>query len=632
VSYRFKLQLAFLALGLAALGLTSWEASAGATEALRRSTFDHLTSLRQARVAQLERWFQDLGNHTLALSADESTISALEIFGQTWTQLPLAPEGPLRSHYQRINAPLDWFPSDPRVRALQHHFVAANPYPMGRKEQLLEGPGEYGRAHARYHPTLHRYRSAFGFHDILLIDAADDRVLYSVVKEFDLGIRLSEPPFQESPLAEIYRKAMALPGPELYVLQDYQAYIPSQNAPAAFLAAPVWRGGFKIGVLVIQISPDEINRLMSAERLGKTGLLSIVGMDGTLRSGDNILGERMADFPHNIDETERGLGRHGRPILRSHGKLRLPGVDWLLLAEIDEAEAFEPVDMLRNRIWTIGTVIALVLFFAAAFLARSVTRPLLALTIGAQRLGQRDFGFRLPVPSRDEIGQLAQSFNFMAENLERTTVSKAELEVLASRLITAQEDERQRVARELHDDITQRLAAISINAGTLARNPVDADLRAGFHQLQQQTAALARAIHDISHRLHPKMLDDLGLPSCIEAEARALFERGGPVVEINIIGDWSSIPKSIELALYRIVQEAFRNAERHANAKTVTLRLERQIGFAHLVVRDDGIGFSTRPSGLGLASMEERTRGLGGRFIVSSERGVGTTIEVTLPL
>ncbi|MCX6603877.1 MAG: HAMP domain-containing protein [Acidobacteria bacterium] len=632
MNFRFKLQLAFLGLALAALGLTGWEATLGATEALRRATYDHLSSLRQARVAELERWFQDLGNHALALASDESTVAGLEAFTRHWAHLPRAPEGPLRHHYQSIDAPLDWFPADPRVLALQHHLIATNPYPVGRKDQLLQAPGAYGAAHATHHPTLHRYLSAFGFYDVLLIDAADARVVYTVSKEFDLGVRLTDPPFADSPLATVYRQAIALPKPELYVLQDFQPYIPSHRLPAAFLATPLWRAGTKIGVLAIQVSSAEINRLMSAERLGQTARLAIVGPDGTLRSGQDILKERIADFPKQFEETTVRETPNGRRLLRSHSKLRIPNVDWALMAEIDEAEAFLPVDNLQRRIWIIGAVIALVLFLAAAVLARSVTQPLLALTAGARRLGQRDFSFRLAVNSRDEIGQLAHSFNTMAESLERTTVSKAELELLASRLISAQEDERQRVARELHDDVTQRLAAIAIHCGTLTQSSEPTDLQSGVKSLQTQIAALARDIHGISHRLHPKMLDDLGLPACVEVEARALFERGGPIVETQITGNWTSLPKPIELALFRIVQEALRNVERHAQAESVSVRLENRSHEARLVISDDGRGFTARSSGLGLASMEERTRGLGGHFQLTSQPGQGTTITVTLPL
>ncbi len=538
----------------------------------------------------------------------------------------------MRRHYEQVKAPADWYPRDPRVRALQHHFIAANPHGLGHKDRLLIAPGAYGKAHARYHPTLHRYQSAFGFYDVLLIDANQSRVVYSVFKEFDLGAPLNDPPYRDSALARIYRRAMEIDEPEQFVLQDYDFYVPSHSEPAAFLAAPVWRGGHKAGVLAIQVSTDEINRLMTTDRLGRSGRLAIVGPDSTLRSGNSILRERVANMRWHLEETEMSSDLHGRQRLCSHARLGITGLDWALLAEIDADEAFAPVRSLQMRILLIGALIAIAFLGAAAWLARSVTEPVLALARAAHRFGRRDFSFRLPGQRRDEIGELATSFNRMAEELERTTVSKSELEELAGRLITAQEDERQRIARELHDDITQRLAAIAIDAGTLGRSAEPSRLQEGLERVKSQMAQLARDIHGLSRRLHPKLLDDLGLVAAIGAECRALFERGGPPVEFSPLGDFTAVPKPVALSLFRIVQESLRNIEKHAAAEQVTIRLQRDGAFAHLTVQDDGRGFAERRPGLGLASMEERARSLAGRFQVQSQPGSGTKVEVWLPL
>jgi signal transduction histidine kinase len=264
-----------------------------------------------------------------------------------------------------------------------------------------------------------------------------------------------------------------------------------------------------------------------------------------------------------------------------------------------------------------------------------VTRPVLALAEGAQRLGHRDFDTRLPVNSTDEIGQLAESFNRMAEDLARTTVSKEELERLAGRLITAQEDERRRLARELHDDLTQRLAAIAIEAGRLERL-AQGEPAAGLARIKQQMARISDDIHDLSRSLHPASLEELGLTAAIETECRAFFERGGPPVDFEARDRFDDIPQQTRLALYRIVQEALRNILKHAAAESVEIILERHPAEVHLTIRDQGRGFDRRSpdwrAGVGLASMEERTRLLSGRFLVTSVPGQGTKIDVWLPL
>lgn len=667
-SYRAKLQAVFLILGLTAIALTGWEASAGASAALREATYDRLTAFRQACVRRIERYFQDLGGHVLALSTDESVLRALEEFNAAWQSLPaasLAQDQALREYYRGFGpAAESWFPADPRTRSLQHLFLVSNPHPMGAKDRMLEAPGPYGRIHARYHPTLHRYQTAFGFYDILLIDSASARVLYTVFKEPDLGIRLTDSPYRASALGQIFERAMALGEPEQFVLADYTPYAPSHSAPAAFAAAPIWRAGSKVGVLAIQVSIAEVNRVMTADRnwaaegFGRTGQAYIVGPDNKLRSdmrylieqperhreelgefGTAILRLRVAEdaarYRTSAPGTEIGTDVRGVPVLRSHAPLNVPGIDWALMAEIEMEEAFEPVRKLRTRILGLGILIACGFWIAASLLARSVTRPVTLLAEGAQQLGGRNFDFRLPVGSEDEIGKLAAEFNRMAEALRKTTVSKEDLQELAGRLITAQEDERRRVARELHDDLTQRLAAIAIEAGNVSRL-TDADAwREGLETIRRRMQQLSDEVHRLSRRLHPAMLDDLGLVAAIESECRGFFEAGGPPVEMEVAGSFEDLAPETRLALYRIVQESLRNIRRHAGAESVWLKLNRSDTEVHVEIRDDGRGFDrSSPEwqpGLGLASMEERVRLLGGRIQLESWPGKGTRTQVWLP-
>jgi signal transduction histidine kinase len=252
------------------------------------------------------------------------------------------------------------------------------------------------------------------------------------------------------------------------------------------------------------------------------------------------------------------------------------------------------------------------------------------------RLGSGDRGATVPMRSADEVGQLAAAFNRMSEALARTTVSKSELERLAGRLISAQEDERRRVGRELHDDLVQRVAATAIELGRLERLPSEADRRAGLTQLRQTLVQLSQDVHQLSRRIHPAMLDEQGLPAAIEAECRAFMERGGPPVDVRIDGSLDDLDKDATLALYRIVQESLRNAWLHANASDVRVLITRTGSTVHLTIGDNGEGFDRAApgwkAGLGLASMEERVRLLGGTLVVTSAPGAGTRVAATLPL
>jgi signal transduction histidine kinase len=281
---------------------------------------------------------------------------------------------------------------------------------------------------------------------------------------------------------------------------------------------------------------------------------------------------------------------------------------------------------------------------AARVVARSVTRPVLALSESARKLGGRNFRMRVPVESEDEIGQLAESFNRMAGDLERTTVSREELlakqkelEKLAGRLISAQEEERSRIARELHDDLTQRVAAVAIEAGKLEKAGGNPDRwRERLEAIKEQMARISGDIHNLSRRLHPSTLDDLGLVAAIESECRGFFERGGPPVEFRHEGSFDSIPAEARLVLYRIVQEALRNIQKHAGAEDVKVSLLRRASEVELEIRDNGRGFDRADAGfragLGLASMEERARLVGGEFRVDSAAGEGTRLAVRVPV
>jgi signal transduction histidine kinase len=638
-SYRAQLQLIFLVLGLAAVSLTAWEAWQISTAALETATQERLRGIGQARGRQLERYFQNLGAHVLALSSDESVLEAIGEFERAWGSFGVRANLPgLEDYYRRFGNNVEtWFPQDREAQELQTAFLLQNPHPVGAKDRMLEGPGAYGRVHARFHPTFHRYQTAFGLYDIFLIQQSSGRVLYSVFKEVDLGARLDRPGARESALGVAFRDAMALSEPEQFVLRDYEIYAPSHGQPAAFIAAPVWRAGEKVGVLAMQVSIGEVNRVMTADRnweaegLGKTGHTYVLGRDGKLRT----------DLRQRLERQDGGTGvlmqsaPSGEGKLRTEHAVQAPGLDWRVIAEIDRQEAFAPVAEMRARLARVGAISLGAFLIVAAWVGRSVTRPVKALAEGALRLGQRDFDFRFPVTRSDELGDLARALNKTVEELQRTTVSKEDLEKLAGQLITSQEDERKRIARELHDDLSQRLAALSIETGLLAkRHSLDAASRERVEKLQSQVAALSNDLHNISRRLHPAMLDDLGLHTAIEAEARAFFERGGPPVEV----DASPLPLSADakLAIYRIVQESLRNVEKYAEAESVHIQLRQEDNMGTLRIWDDGRGFDRYDPawrrGLGLASMEERVRLLRGTLTITSSPGRGTAIDVRFPM
>lgn len=709
-SFRTRLQLALVGIGLAAIAVTGWVAVEDAAEALRDATYERLTAIRETKKRQIERYFADVSSHVVALSADESTSEAVVEFQQGWEALPTPrPDASerLERFYREQVAPMvrselsadaflrRWFPRDERQIALQDYFLARNPHPLGAKDLLVDAPelGAYGKSHQRYHPTFHRYLNSFGFYDIFLIGAKDGRILYTLYKEIDTGANLEQEPWAGTALAAVYRKALELRGEDAVAIEDYSPYIASHFAPAAFLAAPVRRAGIVVGVLAIQVAVGDVNRMITADRswretgFGNTGHAYIIGRDLRLRSDIRIEMEHLDLFLQQLraagveessieriradgtgvltlratNDLEKwvqmgasvtGLGRDFRnvEVLRSFAPLEVPGMDWYVVAELEASEAFAPVAALRVRILVLGGIVAFLFFIVAWLLARRVTEPVRRLAVSTGRLGRGDFSTRLVVDSDDELGELASAFNRMAEDLERTTVSRSrldeanqqlraqqqELEVLAMRLIHAQEDERSRIARELHDDFTQRLAAVAIELGRLERTTSDPGVPEQARKLRDTMARISGDIHRLSRSLHPSMLKELGLQTALSQEMRAFFGRGGPPAELHIEGEWENIPERIQLAVYRLVQEALQNVLRHADAEEVTVTLRAQGPSVLLRVEDDGRGFDREApgwkAGLGLASMRERVHLLGGSFAIYSSPGQGTVIEARFPL
>lgn len=207
---------------------------------------------------------------------------------------------------------------------------------------------------------------------------------------------------------------------------------------------------------------------------------------------------------------------------------------------------------------------------------------------------------------------------------------------LSGRLIRAQEEERSRLARELHDDVTQRLALLAIDAGREERHLAGAAGGAAMRSMRDGLARLSEDVHALSHRLHPSILEDLGLVEALKAEC----ERFSRICVVHV--DASDrfipdrIPRDVALCLFRIAQEALNNITRHAKANRVEIVLRRLDGGLELVIADNGIGFDSahnRPGrSLGHASMRQRVLLLGGKLDIDSSPGLGTTIWAWVPL
>lgn len=207
---------------------------------------------------------------------------------------------------------------------------------------------------------------------------------------------------------------------------------------------------------------------------------------------------------------------------------------------------------------------------------------------------------------------------------------------LSGRLINAHEDERSRLARELHDDVTQRLAVLAIDAGRGERNALTQADGSAMHEMREGLVRLSEDVHSLSYRLHPSILEDLGLVDALQAECDHFSELERIPVEVEARDIPENLSPAVALCLFRVSQEALRNIGRHAGAARIRVCVRQVDRRLHLSVKDDGRGFDPerqriKPS-LGLASMRQRIELVGGRLSVESAAKHGTTILAWVPL
>ena len=213
-----------------------------------------------------------------------------------------------------------------------------------------------------------------------------------------------------------------------------------------------------------------------------------------------------------------------------------------------------------------------------------------------------------------------------------------DLRRLAGRLISAQEEERSRLARELHDDLAQRLAVFAIDVGQIEQQLGDLPetVRETLSEMKKDIVTISQDVHNLSRQIHPSILDDLGLIKAVESECAHFSKREGIEIVFNHEDIPAVIPKGVSLSLYRITQEGLSNISKHACAERVSVSLKGTGHDVLLSVRDDGIGFDPaevrEKPGLGFSSMRERARLIHGEFSVSSQPERGTVINVKVPL
>lgn len=282
--------------------------------------------------------------------------------------------------------------------------------------------------------------------------------------------------------------------------------------------------------------------------------------------------------------------------------------------------------IVRTRL-AIGLLSVLILVggLAAVVLVSNVmTRPLRDVADGARRIAAGDLTQRVASARDDEIGQLASSFNAMAASVAERD---ARLRDLSRRLLSVQEKERVRIAREVHDELGQALTALKIDVQHLSSGDDTADI-------SRTIDGIVDLVRRIASDLRPAILDDLGVTAALEQQLRRLRETTGLETTLTV-NEEPTLDLLTGVTLYRIAQEGLANIVRHAGATRVEIVLASHDEAVTIEIRDDGRGMSLErigPQSLGLLGMRERAEMLGGTVNIHSTPGKGTVLTATLPL
>jgi methyl-accepting chemotaxis protein len=504
--------------------------------ALEAQAKESLVAQRASKAAQITDYFDALSNQVQVLAASPDVVNAMREMPAAYensilsvADLP-AERARLAKYYTtdfqgefgRRNTGKNVNMADTAAGLpdlamnLQYQYIAANPHPLGSKNNLdrANDGSRYSELHGAIHPYLRTALRQFGLYDIFLIEPRNGTIVYTVFKELDFATSLVSGPYTKTRLGDAFRLSWGLDRPGMVALSEFGEYLPSYNDQAAFLGTPIFDGGKKIGVLVVQVPIDKINSVMTHEGkwkergLGNTGETYLVSAaDGTPRSVARLAGRRHQCLCQKRDrrglrqgprERRAGQGHehrpradqdagHGRRLREgSLGLRRLPGLReasgarrlctavgaglrWAIIAEIQSAEAFLPVVAVREKVvvWSTGIAVALLgLGLLIAFsLLRSVTRPITKMQDTVTAIAEGDYAARSQLGGDDEFGQLSRAFdNLLDDRVARLADAERENEDLNNSVVQL----LQAVAQLSNKDLTAKAPVTANVIGTVS--------------------------------------------------------------------------------------------------------------------------------------------------------------------
>jgi sigma-B regulation protein RsbU (phosphoserine phosphatase) len=358
---------------------------------------------------------------------------------------------------------IEYWPQHYNRRVLQYQYIADNPNQKGEKDDLvsLSESTSYNETHKLYHSIFKNYLDRFGYYDVFVIDA-DGNIVYSVKKEMDFATDLIHGPYSTTNLSHVFKQAIESDNPTFISFEDFKPYLPSYNAPASFIASPIFDGDQKIGVLAFQLPVSKINDIMTdgyqweEVGLGNSGETYLVGTDYLMRNQSRFLIEDAEKYfislekmslqqevvskikalnttiglqPVRTEGTMAALNGEtntkifqdyrGVEVMSAYKPLNIDLIDWVIMSEIDKSEAYAAIPILIKNFLYWSILLIVIILLLANYFSRSISRPVQLLSERASDLAEGNLDSPVIIKQNDEIGLLAGNFEKMRFSIKK---------------------------------------------------------------------------------------------------------------------------------------------------------------------------------------------------------------------
>ena len=481
VSVKSKFLMMILGIAVVCIATIGFQGLNYGKSSLTKSMNDHLTSLQSARKQQIETYFKDKKDLMKTFASQTTIIDAMNEFSSGFSLLDTYKVDIDEEASKKLNlfykdqfvkklnknsleaySYTTLIPKKEVVKYLQYHYIVNNSLPLNQKE-LIESADDksyYSEVHQKFHVTLREIVRNQGFHDLFLIDAKNQHIIYAVDKGLDFATDLTNGSYAQSSLAKVVKEIILNPNKGEVKISDFKNYKPAYNTPQAFLAVPIYNKNDFIGILATQISVKEINNITTGHQnwendgLCKSGEVYIVGRDYKMRSDARVIIQNPELYIKEINQTDLDEDRKkligiihstvlnqevksesvkratkgesgviitknylNKKVLSAYAPLKIEGLDWSIIAEKEVKEAEQPIREFQNALLVSATTLATLITFYAIWLAYSFLAPITRMANGVKSIIDKSSKEKINLNRNDEFGELSNNIDCMIDTI-----------------------------------------------------------------------------------------------------------------------------------------------------------------------------------------------------------------------